>query len=126
MCMKNLYHMVLTDHFRNPRNSQPLHEHNVALTNVNPLCGDMVNIQMKCEGDIITNIGMQANGCVISVAVASLLSELVLHKPLDEVMQLDTASVHKLVGMDLGPTRLKCALLGLKAIQEGIKTYKNK
>lgn len=117
--------MLLTDHFRNPRNSKPLSEHSVALTNVNPLCGDMVNIQMKCDGDTITNIGIQANGCVISVAVASLLSELVLHKPIHEVSSLDAAVVQKLVGMDLGPTRLKCALLGLKAIQEGIKKYQN-
>lgn len=122
--MKNLYHMLLTDHFRNPRNSKPLLEHNIALTNVNPLCGDMINIQMKCDGDTITNIGIQANGCVISVAVASLLSELVLRKPIHEVNALDATVVQKLVGMDLGPTRLKCALLGLKAIQEGIKTYK--
>lgn len=118
--------MVLTDHFQNPRNSAPLKEHNVALTNVNPLCGDMVNIQIKCDGSAIAAIGIQANGCVISVAVASLLSELVLHKPIHEVAQLDASVVQKLVGMDLGPTRLKCALLGLKAIQEGIKTYKSR
>ncbi len=116
--------MVLTEHFRNPRNNQPLVEHDVALTNVNPLCGDMVNIQLKCTGDIITHIGIQANGCVISVAVSSLLSELVLHKPMHEVAEFDAAVVQKLVGMELGPTRLKCALLGLRAIQEGIKGCK--
>jgi nitrogen fixation NifU-like protein len=116
--------MILTEHFRNPRNNKPLTEHDVALTNVNPLCGDMVNIQLKCADNIVTDVGIQANGCVISVAVSSLLSELILHKPLHEIEQLDAAVVQKLVGMELGPTRLKCALLGLNAIKEGIKKYK--
>jgi nitrogen fixation NifU-like protein len=116
--------MVLTEHFRNPRNNKPLVEHDISLTNVNPLCGDMINIQLKCTDDKITHIGIQANGCVISVAVASLLSDLVLHKPVDEVEQFDAAVVQRLAGMELGPTRLKCALLGLNAIKEGIKKYK--
>ena len=122
--MKNIYHMVLTDHFRNPRNNKTLQAYDVALSNVNPLCGDTIDIQLKCHGAHVTHVGIQAHGCVISVAVASLLSEIVINKHVDEVEQLNVDTIQHLVGTELGPTRLKCAMMGLKAIQEGIKKYK--
>jgi nitrogen fixation NifU-like protein len=122
--MKNIYQMLLTEHFRNPRNGTVLNDYDVALTNVNPLCGDMVNIQLKCANDKVHHIGIQANGCILSVAVASLLSEVVKGKQIDEIAAFDASTVQTLAGTELGPTRLKCALMGLKAIQEGIKKYK--
>ncbi|QQR53595.1 iron-sulfur cluster assembly scaffold protein [bacterium] len=114
--MKNLYHFILDDHFRNPRNSRFLDAAHIKLTNVNPLCGDIINIQTCYHNGILTEIGIQADGCVISVATASLLSEHVLQKQIAEIEAINEQVICNLIGMELGPTRLKCALMGLKAL----------
>lgn len=124
--MKNVYQLLLDEHFKNPRNNKVLLNPHIHLTNVNPLCGDSISIQMIYEADQVVGIGIQAQGCVISVATASLLSEIVLKKQCDHILSFDSKTVCTLIGTELGPTRLKCALMGLKAIHQSIHEWKKK
>jgi nitrogen fixation NifU-like protein len=77
----------------------------------------------KFENGFLVEIAFDGVGCVISQATASLLAEHVKEKPLELILALNTQTIVALIGMDLGPTRLKCALLSLYALQEGVTTY---
>jgi nitrogen fixation NifU-like protein len=92
----------------------------------NPSCGDSIALDAKLQNDRIKEIFFEGKGCVISQATASLLTELAKGKTMVELLNLDEAAMLELVGIDLGPTRLKCALLPLEALQEGIKKYQKK
>lgn len=121
--MEKLYQALLLDHYRNPRNAAVLQEYSSSAQQFNPLCGDSVAVQVQIKNGVVTAIGFQAVGCVISIASASLLSELMLNKSLDTICALGENEVRTLVGVSLGPTRLKCALLALHAVQEAISSY---
>lgn len=89
----------------------------------NPSCGDTVAFQGKIQRNILIDIKFSGTGCVISQATASMLSSLCKNKPVDEIMHFDAHTVKSLIGINLGPTRLRCALLSLEALQKGISSY---
>ena len=89
----------------------------IASRQYNPACGDRVSMTAKVVDGVLTNSKWQASGCVISVATASLLSEVIQNKTLDDIKKIDSDAILALIGMQLGPTRLKCALLPLYALQ---------
>src|SRR5438105_9818504 len=109
--MNDLYQAVLMDHYKRPRNASVLNKFSIQLSHFNPSCGDMVAIQALIEENIFVDVAIQAVGCVISVATASMLTEVIKGKSLDEIQLLDHSYIQKLLNMQLGPTRLKCALL---------------
>jgi nitrogen fixation NifU-like protein len=121
----NLYQDVLIDHYRNPRNRGVLDHPDFKSGEENPSCGDSVSMYGRVMDDILTAMSFQGKGCVISQAAASMLTQIVLGKNLQEIMQIDAAYMRKLVGIDLGPTRVRCALLALEALQKGIQEYLN-
>lgn len=120
----NIYQLELMDHYRSPRNYGLLapadflsHEHN-------PSCGDMVTVSGRFDdAGSLAAIGFEGTGCVICIATASLLFQACLGSSYDQLMQLDRNSILKLIGIELGPTRLKCALLPLEALHQGLRTY---
>jgi len=118
-----IYHELLTEHYRNPRNKGHLKKPDFSSAQFNPSCGDSVLFEGHIRDGRIEAIAFDGTGCVISQAAASLLSELVIGKTLDEVLKLDTAFMKELVGIPLGPVRLKCALLPLQALQDGLNRY---
>lgn len=122
--MKGLYQDILLDHYQNPRNSGVLTHSDFCSGQYNPSCGDRVSVAgcVSSEG-ILTDIQFQATGCVISVATASLLSEKIKGASLADANQIEASDILNLIGMQLGPTRLKCALLPLYALRDGLKTY---
>ena len=122
--MEKLYQALLLDHYRSPRNAAVLQEYACSAQQFNPLCGDSVAVQVQIKDDLVTAIGFQAVGCVISIASASLLSELILNKSLDTICALGENEVRTLIGVALGPTRLKCALIALHAVQHAICSYR--
>ncbi len=119
--MELLYQEIILDHYRNPRNRKVVEQPDFTSTQHNPSCGDSITWQGRVSGGRVIAVGFDGAGCVISQATASLLSEAVLTKSLEEIVGLDAAFITALIGISLGPTRLKCALLSLEALKDGVK-----
>jgi nitrogen fixation protein NifU and related proteins len=124
--MDDLYQQNILDHSKSPRNSGRLEQPTVSRDEVNPLCGDKLHFDLLIEGDTISDVRFTGRGCAISQAAASMLSEEIKGKPIDQVKQIGKDDVLELLGIPIGYTRLKCALLGLKAIKAGVYGLDNK
>lgn len=121
------YKELLMDHFQNPRNKGRLENSDFSTDQYNPSCGDSISIQGCVNDGVLTEVAFVGKGCVISQAAASILSELCIGKAIDEILAIKKTDVPQLIGIDdLGPTRLKCALLSLVALQDGLLEYQNK
>ncbi len=112
-----LYHELILDLNRFPLNKKKLGKFDFRNRAHNPLCGDTVEIFIKFDGDKIADIAWQGEGCAISTASASLLTDFLKNKNKSEIKKLTQAKVLKLLGLKkINPTRLRCALLALKCL----------
>lgn len=119
-----LYKEFILELYRNPLNKKNLAEFDIEQSGYNPACGDDINIKIKFdENKKIKDIGYQGQGCAISEAATSLLTDEVIGFGVQEIFNLKEEDVIKLLGVDIIYTRKKCALLGLKTLQEAIKKY---
>lgn len=125
MSSADIYREIILDYYRNPRNFGRLEKYDIESHDVNPLCGDEIEMQLKVgDGQKIEEIKFTGKGCAISQASASMLTELAKGKPLDWVKQVSKEDVFKMLGNpDLGPSRVKCALLGMKVLKTGVYGY---
>ena len=119
----DIYKDIILDYYRNPRNYGELPDPDVRAKDSNPLCGDIIEMQLKIREGKIDDIRFTGKGCAISQASASMLTEAVKGKTLDEVKGMGKPDVLELLGIDPGPTRIKCALLGLKVLKLAIYGY---
>ena len=118
--MDDLYREVIIEHYKNPSHRGKLDPHDISFADNNPLCGDHIQIDLRVGDDgLVTDARFDGHGCAISQA-ADLLVESIIGKPLDDVKKLNKQSVLELLGIDLGPVRLKCALLSLKVLKAGV------
>jgi nitrogen fixation NifU-like protein len=119
--MEDLYRERILDHYQNPRNYGALEAPDISYEDDNPMCGDVIRIDIKLdEQKRVSQVGFSGEGCAISIASASMLTEEVLGKTLDQVKQLGKDNVLQMLGVQLGPVRLKCALLSLKVLKAGV------
>lgn len=119
--MDDLYREVIIEHYKNPSHRGKLEPHDISFADNNPLCGDHIQIDLRVGDDgLVTDARFDGHGCAISQASADLLVEFIIGKPLDDVKKLNKESVLELLGIDLGPVRLKCALLSLKVLKAGV------
>lgn len=119
--MDDLYREVIIEHYKNPSHRGKLEPHDISFADNNPLCGDHIQIDLRVGDDgLVTDARFDGHGCAISQASADLLVESIIGKPLDDVKKLNKESVLELLGIDLGPVRLKCALLSLKVLKAGV------
>jgi nitrogen fixation NifU-like protein len=119
--MDDLYREVIIEHYKNPSYRGQLDPHDISFADNNPLCGDHIQIDLRVDkDDKITEARFDGHGCAISQASADLLLESVIGKSLDEVKALNKQHILDLLGIDLGPVRLKCALLSLKVLKAGV------
>ena len=119
--MDDLYREVIIEHYKNPGYRGHLDPHDIQFEDNNPLCGDHIEITMQVgEDGMVIDARFDGHGCAISQASADLLIESVIGKPLEEVKQLNKDYILELLGIDLGPVRLKCALLSLKVLKAGV------
>jgi nitrogen fixation protein NifU and related proteins len=119
--MDDLYREVIIEHYKNPAFRGKLDPHDLSFEDSNPLCGDHIQIDLRVDGKgIITDARFDGHGCAISQASADLLLESIIGKSLDEVKSFTKDHVLDLLGIDLGPVRLKCALLSLKVLKAGV------
>ena len=116
----SLYREVILDHYRNPRNKGTLDPADYSYEDTNPLCGDEVRIDLRIDGDRVSDVKFSGRGCAVSQASASILTEMVEGRPLDEVRALTKDDLLDELGIPVSPARLKCALLGLKCLKAGL------
>lgn len=120
----DIYREIILDHYRNPRNKGKLPDADISTHDSNPLCGDEIDIHMKIFGDKITDVKFEGRGCAISQASASMLTEMVINKPLTNVKDIAKTDILENIGLtNLGPARVKCALLALKVMKLGMVNY---
>lgn len=119
--MDDLYREQIIDRYKNPRKRGTLDPHDYSYEDDNPLCGDRIRIDVRVDGDgRVSEAAFSGTGCAISQASADLLSEAIVGKTLDEVKALSKQDILDLLGIELGPVRLKCALLSLKVLKAGV------
>jgi nitrogen fixation NifU-like protein len=113
--MDDFYKEYILDHYRNPRNFGHLDKPTAMAEDLNPLCGDKIHMELSVGGDgKIDDVRFDGKGCAISQASASMLTETLKGKTLEEVARLSQDVVLENVGIGISPTRMKCAMLGLK------------
>ena len=134
--LRALYQEVILDHYKNPRNFGKLDPHDRGAEGYNPLCGDEVSVYLKMDGDVVEDVHFEGQGCAISTASASLMTEAVKGKTLAEAEEVFDG-FHKLVtGEDTGdaelgkleilagvrdyPVRIKCATLAWHALRSAL------
>jgi len=119
--MDDIYREVIIEHYKNPSYRGHLEPHDILFEDNNPLCGDHIEITLQTDSNgTVTDARFDGHGCAISQASADLLIESVIGKPLEEIKQLNKQHILDLLGIDLGPVRLKCALLSLKVLKAGV------
>lgn len=137
--LQDLYQQVILDHYRRPRNKGPLEDATHTLTLNNPLCGDVIDLMLKLEGDRITEVHFEGKGCSISLASASMMSGLLkgrtvqdaldvmdtftrmLHGDTDAAADTGLGDLRALAGVSKFPVRVKCALLAWDCLQELVR-----
>jgi nitrogen fixation NifU-like protein len=118
--MDELQMEIILDHYQNPRNYGRIEDPDISHEEGNPACGDQIRIDIKIEDNKITDIKFSGKGCTISQASASILTEIVKGRSLDEVKNFSKDDMLDALGVPISPIRLKCALLALKVLKAGI------
>jgi len=119
MSWNDLYRENVLDHYKNPRHHGTLEHPDISYEDANPLCGDVLRMDLKLKDGKIDQVRFTGHGCAISQASASMLCERIEGMSLDEVKKISRDDVLEMLGIELGPVRLKCALLALKTLKAG-------
>lgn len=114
------YRDYILDHYRNPRNYGKLANANAHAEDSNPLCGDQLGIDLLIEGDRVAEVRFKGRGCAISQASASMLSEMIEGKPVEEVARLGKDDILDALGIPISPARTKCAFLCLRVLHRSL------
>lgn len=118
--MDDFYKENILDHYRNPRNAGTLENPTHSHEENNPLCGDVIRIDLHVNDDnVIDQIAFKGKGCAISQASASMLTEMIAGKTLDDAKKIGKEDILEALGIEIGPVRMKCALLSLKVLKAG-------
>ena len=118
------YSATIVEHFRHPRNYGALPAPEVAYEDLNPLCGDRIRMELNVSADqTIAAVRFRGDSCIISRAAASILTELIQGRTLQEVAVLSQDVLLTALHTPIRPARLKCALLPLHILQAGIAAY---
>jgi nitrogen fixation protein NifU and related proteins len=115
--MDALYRDYILEHYKNPRNYGTLEPHDLEFHDHNPLCGDELGVHIKVEDGKVADLRFHGQGCAISQAAASITSDELIGMELDEVAELPAEWAIEHLGIDISPTRRKCALLALKVLR---------
>ncbi len=138
--LDDLYQEIILDHYRNPRNQNKLNSVDIVADGFNPFCGDKVLISIKLDNDVVSDVSFEGNGCSISQASASMLTNLIKGETLNKARSLystfremmhgtptveldELGEAEVLEGVKQFPIRIKCALLAWVALEDGIKKH---
>ena len=124
---EDMYREHILDHYKHPRNFGVLKPAHVDHEANNPMCGDQIRITFNVnERDEVSDVKFTGRGCAISQASASLLTSRVKGKPLADVKAITRDDIVQMLGIPVSPVRLKCALLSLAVLREGVEIYEKK
>lgn len=126
MDVQTLYREELLEHYRNPQNFGKLSDFSISSKQSNPFCGDDVEIFVRLDNNRIINIGFKGEGCAISMAAASMLTEYAKGKTKEELTKFRAADMLALLGVEVSQTRKKCALLAFSVLKDCIYGVKSK
>ena len=115
--MDDLYRDYILEHYRRPHNFGVIDDPTTSFEGSNPLCGDRITMQLGIRDGVVERIGFTGRGCAISQASASLLTDEIKGKPLKEVAAIGADDLLDLLGIDISPARLKCAMLSHESLQ---------
>ena len=114
----SLYGEIILDHYHNPRNFGQLSKPTKSSLTLNPSCGDKIQMEIIDKNGVIKEIAFSGEGCAISTASASMLTEYAKDKEIEELKKLSPEDIIKLLGIEVSASRLKCALLPLEALKK--------
>lgn len=119
--MEDFYRELIIERYKSPHYRGELDPHDISYEDDNPACGDHIKIDVRLDGNgVVTEALFSGEGCAISQASADLLVESIIGKHIEEIKTLGKEDVLENLGIELGPVRLKCALLPLKVLKAGI------
>jgi nitrogen fixation NifU-like protein len=118
--MDDLYREEILEHYRHPLNFGRLENPDITYHDSNPFCGDEITLDLRVQDGRVADVRFTGKGCAISRASASMMTEAIKGRTLEELKQWSKREILDLLGIDVGPVRLKCALLPLKALKAGI------
>jgi nitrogen fixation NifU-like protein len=119
----NIYQDLILDHYHHPRNQGRLINPDKSVNLSNPLCGDKIEMMIVFEKNKVKEVKFYGEGCVISTASASMLTDFAKSKSKEELKKLNSKFIIKMLGIDLGMTRIKCALLPLEALHKLLEKF---
>lgn len=119
MSSDDLYREAILDYYKHPRRKGHLVDPDIQYHDYNPFCGDEITIELKVKDGVVVDAAFDGHGCAISQATASMLMEEVVGKSLEEIKGIDKQYILDMLGIEIGPVRLKCALLPLKVLKAG-------
>jgi nitrogen fixation NifU-like protein len=121
----DMYRQQILDHYKNPRNYGEIEEPTYTHVGENPMCGDEIRVDVKLAEDdeTIDGVAFQGDGCAISQASASMLSTKLPGKSIEDLMEMDRDDIVDMLGVDISPMRIKCAVLAEKVAQDGYEIH---
>ncbi len=121
----DMYRQQILDHYKSPRNYGEMEDPDYSHTGENPSCGDtiQIDVQLDDDGDEIEYVTFTGDGCAISQASASMLSERLVGMTLDELEDLETDDIIDMLGVTISPMRIPCAVLGNQVAKDGAKIH---
>jgi nitrogen fixation NifU-like protein len=116
----DIYQEQILDHYRHPHNYGSLEQPDATYQDSNPLCGDMVAIDLAFDGDVVREVRFRGAGCAISQAATSMLTDMVVGQTKQEALAIPREAIMEELGVPLSPARVKCALLGYKVMMAAL------
>ena len=123
MNSEEMYQEIILDSWRNPKNFGKIKNPDISFKDSNPSCGDIIQIDIKLNKNKIEEIKFNGSGCIISQAMASMLTDYVKNKNLNDIKKINKEEILKMLGINLSGMRIKCALLSLKVLKYGVYNY---
>ena len=117
----SLYAENILEHYHHPHHKEALTAPTITHEEINASCGDELTIHLLMKNGTVTNVGWEGSGCAISQASMSLLSDELIGKTEKGLKEMTPATIHSLLGIDIGPQRLQCALLSLHALKNALR-----
>ena len=122
----DIYAEEIVSHYEHPHNKGKIEKASASFHEYNPTCGDDITVYMSIKGGKVSDIKFDGNGCAISMAAASMLTDEIKGKSVAEAEKMGVRDLIGLIGIDPGPARLKCATLSLKAVKKALFLYQHK
>lgn len=119
----DMYAETILEHYKHPHNSGVLEKRNAEHKEYNPLCGDSVTIYLLIENGNVADVKFIGRGCAISQSATSMLTDEIKGKTIEEIKKLDRDYILELLGVEISAARMKCALLGIKALKLALYDY---